>query len=359
MIYYITPILFIAGIIFFPVRKNHKIILYENYIILCLTIFCILLSGLRYETGSDWETYNYVFKNAEDYLNSHFEQGYTLLNYILSFFNVDYNIFLLLIGSLYALMYYFLVPFAYNKWIFSLFLYSNTYVLFMGGNRQAISLVLGCIGTIYFFGFKRFTGLLYWLLALQFHLSSILIPVTTIVSKFFKPRFVILVALILNLIVLINNGVNPLANIISNLLQGLDLLKFSAYIEGQEYLNQNLDYGFRNIIILLSNSITLFSFIVFRDKLIKMSPQNKFFLIISSIFYAIFALFIGVSQNASGRSLIYGRPFEAIIISYLPYAISSKLIKKIAILFIVVSMLVKTYFTFITQGFYLPYQGIF
>jgi hypothetical protein len=339
-------------------QKNSRFSTVENYILFVLIILCVLFSGLRYETGSDWNIYYDMFKNADNYWSSHFESGYIYFNYLFSTLNVNYSLFLILISGLYALLYYLLESFACNKWIFGLFLYSNIYVLFWGGNRQAIALVLGCVGTICFLKKTRFLSAFYWLLAIQFHISSLTLPLISFCSNKFRLRIVVVSSFLINLLILINRGQNPLVQLISYLLQGLNFVRLSSYLDGTEYLNPDLDYGTRNIIILLSNTITLLSFVLFGDKLIKLKAENKSFLIICSVYYAIFALSLGISQNLSGRMIIFGRPFEAIIISYLPYVFKSNLAEKNVTIFIVIAMLLKIYFTFITQGFYLPYQSI-
>ena len=359
MIYYILPCFFILGMFLFPKnQKNSRFSTVENYILFVLIILCVLFSGLRYETGSDWDNYYDMFKNAHNYWSSHFELGYIYFNYLFATLNGNYNLFLILISGLYALLYYLLESFACNKWIFGLFLYSNIYVLFWGGNRQAIALVLGCVGTICFLKKTRFLSAFYWLLAIQFHISSLTLPLISFCSNKFRLRIVVVSSFLINLLVLINRGQNPLVQLISYLLQGLDFVRLSSYLDGTEYLNPDLDYESRNITILLSNTITLLSFVIFGDKLIKLKAENKSFLIICSVYYAIFALSLGVSQNLSGRMLIFGRPFEAIIISYLPYVFKSNLAEKTVTIHIVIAMLLKIYFTFITQGFYLPYQSI-
>jgi len=103
MIFYFTfaCILFLfSSLDFVPsYKKNYQsIVICRNQVILFFTIVFITLGGIRWLTGTDWNSYFYFFSNNSTWksFTCHgFELGYTLLNYIIKHFTTSYTVFLL------------------------------------------------------------------------------------------------------------------------------------------------------------------------------------------------------------------------------------------------------------------------
>ncbi len=390
MIYYILPLIVSVCAYIFPslTLDSHNLgslkrssNLLERYIIIFICLFCVLLSGLRFDTGSDWDAYYETFKHPGwDYP---YEMGYLLFNNILSFVEIEYNLFLIIISSVFILLFYYAEktsPFM-NKWILMLFMYANIYVLFLGGNRQAIALGFSSIGTLIFlkldssWNIERQKNLRLalsaWLVGFLFHSSSfILIVVTIIAHTIWKKKFLYIhkITLFYNLITILNKGESPLASLIIPILQATGYQRFLEYLDGQEYLNPSLDYGFRDLLIILSNIILLLIAITAKKAIFKNfidnSSNSKYIfdmaLNMTSIFYLIFPLFLGISRNASGRFLVYGRISEAIVFSLIAgtIAINNKRMLFPYLSFIILFSIVKVYFSYISPTFYLPYKNI-
>jgi hypothetical protein len=405
MIYYILPLIVSVCAYIFPsltvdsyssgsLKRSSNLL--ERYIIIFVCLFCILLSGLRFDTGSDWEAYYETFKHPGwDYP---YEMGYLLFNNILSFIELEYNFFLILISSVFILLFYCAErtsPFI-NKWILMLFMYTNIYVLFMGGNRQAIAVGFSSIGTLLFLkldsssnidalGEKRLVAsgvkrqrqrllplaLCAWLVGFLFHSSSlILVLVTIIAHEIWKQGFLYThkITLFYNFITILNKGESPLANLLIPIFKATGYQRFLEYLDGQEYLNPSLDYGSRDLLIMFSNITLLLIAIAAKKAISQMTISNsgnfKYIfdvaLNMTSIFYLIFPLFLGISRNASGRFLVYGRISEAIVFSLIggTIAIKNKSMLVPFLSFIILFSIVKVYFSYISPTFYLPYKNI-
>jgi hypothetical protein len=390
MVYYALPLIVSICAYIFPnltidscnseslKRSSNRL---QRHIILFLCLFCVLLSGLRFDTGSDWDAYYETFKHPGwDYP---YEMGYLLFNNLLSSIEVEYNFFLIIISSIFILLFYFAErtsPFI-NKWILMLFMYANIYVLFLGGNRQAIAIGFSSIGSIIFIKLNSADSierqkilrlaLCAWLVGFLFHSSSlILIIVTIIAHTIWRQDFLHIhkITLVYNFLTIINKGESPLASLLIPVLQATGYQRFLEYLDGQEYLNPALEYGVRDLLIILSN-VALLLIAVFARKVISKTfvdsgGNSKYIfdiaLNMTSIFYLIFPLFLGISRNAAGRFLVYGRISEAIVFSLIggTIAINHKKLLFPYLSFVILFSIVKVYFSYISPTFYLPYKNI-
>jgi EpsG family len=406
MVYYVLPLIVSICAYIFPSltvnsydsessRKSSD--LFQQYIIIFLCLFCVLLSGLRFDTGSDWDAYYETFKHPGwDYP---YEMGYLLFNNILSAIELEYNFFLIIVSSVFILLFYYakkISPFI-NKWILMLFMYANIYVLFLGGNRQAIAVGFSSIGTLLFIRLDSSSNvdspgdkllqrqtlryhqrqnllllaLCAWLVGFLFHSSSLILVFVTIVAHIiWKKNFIHLhkITLFYNLLTIINKGENPLASLLIPIFQATGYQRFMEYLDGQEYLNPALDYGARDLLIILSNIVLLLIAVAARKTIFKVFIDGNIYskyifdiaLNMTSIFYLIFPLFLGVSRNAAGRFLVYGRISEAIVFSIIggTIAINHKRLLFPYLSFIILFSIVKVYFSYISPTFYLPYKNI-
>jgi hypothetical protein len=390
MVYYVLPLIVSICAYIFPSlninssnsesfkRSSEPL---QRYIIIFLCLFCVLLSGFRFDTGSDWDAYYETFKHPGwDYP---YEMGYLLLNNILSSIELEYNFFLVIISSIFIILFYCAEkasPFI-NKWILMLFMYANIYVLFLGGNRQAIAVGFSSIGTLLFIKLdsssnierQKFLRLALsaWLVGFLFHASSLILVIVTILARaIWKKDFLYFhkMTLFYNLITVLNKGESPLASLLIPILQATGYQRFLEYLDGQEYLNPALDYGFRDLLIILSNIALLLialtaKRVIFKNFVDNSSNSKYIFdiaLNMTSIFYLIFPLFLGISRNAAGRFLVYGRISEAIVFSLIggTIAIKNKSLLFPYLSFIILFSIVKVYFSYISPTFYLPYKNI-
>lgn len=163
----------------------------EKYSTLIIaTILLVLLSGLRYETGTDWEVY-FDYFNSETKIGEHyFEIGYQILNNIVRYFTDNYNILLTIIALFIALIAYIIARYSNFPLLALVGFYSLMFVVFLGGNRQAIAIALSIFSLRFIINRKLFKFLSVIFLASLFHFSVWLFtPVYFLAKKRFSSYF--------------------------------------------------------------------------------------------------------------------------------------------------------------------------
>jgi hypothetical protein len=135
----------------------------------------VLLIGLRWETGNDWQPY-LAYYEASQYFSaapSLFEPGYRLLVLGAHALRLDYSSFLLLSAAIY--MAAFTATFARFKHpSVLLLLFFAIYVLgFMGTQRQTLALGFTCLAILRFYDRKTVSGVALVLLATSFHYTAL------------------------------------------------------------------------------------------------------------------------------------------------------------------------------------------
>lgn len=141
--------------------------------VLALSIlWLILYEGLRWEIGTDWDSYYADFVNLD--VSGHIEFGYFVLMKIVRFFTSSYSLFLLLITTFfYISLSKYVVKYSTAP-LMSLCIYYCLMVGLMGCNRQLIALFI-CLLSLDF-AFKK--ELKYFLIcifvAFSFHTTSII-----------------------------------------------------------------------------------------------------------------------------------------------------------------------------------------
>ena len=141
-----------------------------------------LISGLRFEVGTDWEPYKNLFNDLEldwSFLVNvfNFDFGYVLFNAFIRIFTDSYAVFLFL-DSLIALGFIGWFIYKYSPLPnLSLFFFYNTYFIstYMGSNRRIIAIGLSLISLSALIETKRAKTYLYALIALLFHRTSFIV----------------------------------------------------------------------------------------------------------------------------------------------------------------------------------------
>lgn len=85
-------------------------ILMQKLVLIFFSSICLLLGGIRYNIGTDWESYYSFFIQGDsiDYFinQDSFEVGYALLNYVIKYLTNEYNALLLLISFICVMCFY-------------------------------------------------------------------------------------------------------------------------------------------------------------------------------------------------------------------------------------------------------------
>lgn len=116
----------------------------------------ILLIGLRWDTGTDWNSYLRIFytnDTSSDYDSTVFgiDYGYILFNRIMFYFSRDYSVFLLADAILAIGAVYIFIERSTKLPCMGVFLFYTSYAIthFMGSNRRMIAIGFTCIGFLF------------------------------------------------------------------------------------------------------------------------------------------------------------------------------------------------------------------
>lgn len=171
IIFFILVILAFAEVVLGGIKYRTSVI-YACVFILVILSF-IVLSSLRWETGTDWETYyNFFLVHDTTKFISWLEPGYTFLSSSISETTGSYTILLfsmaLLIISLKSRVInkYSIYPF------FSVLIWWSTYMADIFPVRQTIAIAMTLYSIIYIIGKNKLKFMLVVCLALSFHASA-------------------------------------------------------------------------------------------------------------------------------------------------------------------------------------------
>jgi hypothetical protein len=207
-----------------------------------------LFRGLRWDTGTDWESYYTVFLYSEwdSIFTMQLEPGYILLNVLIKSIGGNYTLFLLL-TNLFVLMAY--MKFALTNsntpvCVFALFMFSTQFFPV----RIGIAVAFIILGLCNFSQKNHFRIIAYTLIAMSVHLSAIIfIPVWLLIfCKKIPTAFSLTIAIAL--VILVNTGILDnilllMAGIFNYIDAGMISHKFEHY----------LDYGERSMKTITGN----------------------------------------------------------------------------------------------------------
>lgn len=236
----------------------------------------IAFSGLRWNTGTDWENYFEYFKTEDNY--HLFEPGYVWLVKFSKLLYNNYTFFLILLSTIILTFFgkanYKLSPYP----IFSVFIFISLVLPFWV--RQSFSLA------ILFFAFYTLTNknkklfVFLVLFASLFHYSALIaLPLIFFYDSFISPKkvFALLVAAV------VISKFNLLSFVLDFFIQILGIseylgvAKLSTYLTS-ETINENIDYGLRNLVSMVNIFAYVALFLFFRNRLEKNKVVFNIFL---------------------------------------------------------------------------------
>lgn len=197
-------LLFIVLYVFTVLESVKEYNKYKNVTSLISILTLTLFTSLRWETGTDWESYYNLFQNIDLSFGElfllqiySFDFGYVVFNVLVNFFSSSYTVFLLLDSIIALGLIYFLIKKYSPNPNISIFVFYNAFFVaqYMGSNRRIIAIGLSALAISSLFKNKKslfFTGI-----AFLFHKSSII----TLLSKFiprvrFSIKKIVLILLI-------------------------------------------------------------------------------------------------------------------------------------------------------------------
>jgi EpsG family len=363
----------------------------SNYLFIIASIVGVLLSGIRYQTGTDWMGYQDSFEYP---LSAQYEMGYNLINSFLSLNGFSFEFLLFFVSCFYGLLCYLIFKLCVNKWLALLLLNVNISILYFGGNRQAIAQAIVALAAfILFDDFSRskatnpslIIAILLFLISASIHTSTIIFAIVLAISFFLRNKIEVVMktTVIFSFATILLGAKSPFAPLIATLSKMSGMTNMLVYIDNVESGVAELD-PVKDIVIIIYNLIIMFLMHYSLKLNFHLSPNleykksDEYYGIIVNlivIFYFIFCLYLGVSRDTSGRLLLYGRMLESVFFGGLRYGCSRQnregfAIENINTLRIgysqystiinslVILSIVKLYFTFVSNGHYLPYKTI-
>lgn len=321
----------------------------------------VVQTGLRWETGTDWNTYFNHFELITDFsstspLKNGVEYGYNILMWVMKLIFPNYSFFLIIN----ALIFYFLIFKSFQRYSSNLFL---TLMLFytlsmgiLGSNRQLIALAICIYAIRYAIEKKPIIFFLLIALAISFHTTAFLFIIYYFLNREIKP---LALFLILGCSFIIGKTQLPLLvfSNIGDLTGGSAATKVYFYLEGAKSVLAEYQLS---IIGLIKRIVFLSVFYYNRKKLSEMLLYYNLMLngyIIGLAFYFLFAnsLLIIVSRGS-----LYFNMMEPILVAS-QICLFRKRENKVVI--VVIFLIFSIFFLYQSISAYsdlfIPYKGIF
>lgn len=153
-------------------------------------LLMILFIGLRWETGTDWESYKELYDTLEldwTFLINiyHFDVGYVIFNALIKMLTDNYTIFLIINAFITIYILWRLVVKTSPYPNLSLFLFYTAFMIiqFMGSNRRMMAMVFVLWAFYYLFKKNKLAFYLMIALAFLFHRSAIVCLIALIIPR--------------------------------------------------------------------------------------------------------------------------------------------------------------------------------
>lgn len=216
MYLYIILVILILGALFEVFgQKNCHHRKYQSLFFCSVIVLIYILSVIRWERGTDWDSYYYYFTTGSktlDYFH-HFENGFILLNFIVRSITDNYTILLFVLGSI---LYFFLYRSIKSISVYPIFSLLCYFAVMKGGiffvrQTVAVSILLFSVKYIIDRNLKAFILLI--ILATLLHRSSLIfLPCYWLYNINIKLRTYIIIlvgcSLIAFFLLTVANGVN-------------------------------------------------------------------------------------------------------------------------------------------------------
>lgn len=357
VVYLFTILVLFAFSLHELVSNNEKT---KKFFLICSYVLIVVIVGLRWETGTDWEPYLAQFENSTDlkYLflyNTGMEPGFILLNYFVRILTPNYSIFLLLLA---VVMYFFYIKsFAkLTKYpqLANLLFFSSTLGL-MGSNRQLLAASIVLYGITYLINSKKIKFIGSIVISFFFHTTSLLASVYYFLNRKIK-TWILYVAIVIAFII----GKTQLPIKIFSLLGGLNALtmeKSDAYLNSAKNILQTTELS---LIGLIKRLLFLFFFILIREKAMKKIQNYNILLngyVFSTIFYFLFSSTLLVMVS---RGSVYFAIMEPLLLTSILYILKRD-IDRLVFLFVILFYAILVMYQSVSPypDLFDPYKSIF
>ncbi|MDR1974379.1 MAG: EpsG family protein [Bacteroidales bacterium] len=344
MIYYLPffLILFLSSLSeTWGIKHKHR-----EWLLVFVTMFSIIFTGLRFHTGSDWNNYMTHFMQTASMGNTFgFESGYYFFSKFL-FLNTENYYLLQLLASCFILisaMCFFRKHSKYPIFVFTLFILVSFDVL-MAQMRQAIAIGFILISAQYIFERKFLLFLLMIFLACQFHISAIIALPLYFFNKNYGKIIPIVLIIVSQIFAQYPDFTVSLIRVLSPYMPGRFSVISERYLSGAaSYIQQQkIQTGVFYISRIL---LTIFIIIVVTPK----NNKETFFInaLAAATCIKCFAANMGILERFVCYYLIFGIMAYALL---LPFQIKWFRLKPIVIAFLIISFFAFPFWRVITSN---------
>lgn len=332
---YVVIYIFLLVLCFIPTTSNWQ---KKNVLTLGILVL-IFFAGLRYQVGTDWDSYYSFYVYGVDDV----EIGFAFLNNLFRGAEIPYAFFLLFINALSLfLLRKSLLVFSSLPILGLLFYYSDLYLYFnFSGVRQAIAISIVLFSLTFILNKRRqpYKFFFFLFLAMCFHISSIVFLLAYFIPQR-RPTKREIIIFVLGLVV-IYFGMNLFSSLFLSLLDS----KAEFYLEVQDsaYDIQTLFY-----IGILRRLIPILLVFFTRSKDFFDDRLAMYFLNLYCIGFGVFMLFYMLSPDLGVRLSVYFTVVEIFLLGNLVYFTerSYKRIVVIGIILLVSYYKLSTYFVY-------------
>ncbi|WP_312906116.1 EpsG family protein [Sphingobacterium multivorum] len=303
---YIYIFLYILIFITALLESIHEFRKYRNLMFSLMMFILFLFTGLRWETGTDWDTYKALFDDLElnwtFLLNVYsFDLGYVLLNALVRIFSQDYTVFLLIDSFLAVyIIYYFLKKNSFSPCL-SLFVFYNAYFVaqFMGSNRRIIA--MGALLFMFNYAYEKNKGrfAIFQLIGFLFHRSSIIGLVSWFIPRKIFSWNKVLIILGISLVIGMPQLPFKIFEILGRSLSFLNnqfVDKMQYYTDNNEAMvSDNINPIVQTLLSVIKRSIFLaFYFVILKNTKVKLNSLTQYFF---NLYIIGFAFYIALNGS--------------------------------------------------------------
>ena len=355
LVYFITIFILFAfslhELISNNIRKK-KILLYFSYLLLVVVV------GLRWETGTDWDAYLNVFSTTtslQDVFLSPMEKGFLLSNYFVNIFTDSYSFYLLL----HAILFYYLIIKSFSKITqypqLTLMLFFASTLGMMGSSRQLLAVALCLYGLSYLIENKKINFIISIVISFFFHTTSLLASVYYFLNRKIKSWI-----LYLSIFIAFVIGKTQLPIALFSLFGGLNTFsmdKSDAYLSTAKEVLQTTELS---VLGLTKRLLFLLIFILIREKVSEKLKHYNLLLngyVFGTIFYFLFSSTLLVMVS---RGSVYFAMMEPILLTSILYVLKRD-IDKLVFLFVMLALAILLMYQSISPypDLFDPYKSIF
>lgn len=317
MLYILLFIVFVGLASLDILRLEFKV---RNLIFFISVFIVIVLSTIRWETGADWESYYYLFIDAEDYwkgkyaASNQIEFGYVWLNYLVNSISPHYTS-MLLINALLAIgIKSYFIKKEKSIFLIVLFFYYCYYIADIAAVRQFLALSFILMSSFYIGQKNKPAYLLSILLACSIHYSAIIFVLAYWLFWYqTTPKFLYIV-LLLSFLLGFFNIAGYILNVVLGLIPGGSFIQSKLMGYQEEGLESASGNPYLFFALGAAKRLIVMPFFIWRMSYISKTDFDKYrgylnLVIFGNIVYFIFILSIPVMQRLS----VYFSFFEIFI----------------------------------------------